>query len=156
MATHKYMHVNIAKRDNLVEITSILYSLISLNLLPKPATRRKFSACLAPMAELTLAAIALIFPLYDACNTTYKGCQDMRRFGVDARFCLLRLNNQKQLLDEHMRRRMGDLVRRPDPDDTTDPITISIIDQLTVIQTHFANCHEIVANVMSESAHYSS
>jgi hypothetical protein len=73
----------------------------------------------------SLAAIALIFPIYDACDCIIAGCMVMRSFGRDIQLLW------KQLDGQWVRLKL-------------------IMEQLEIIETYFRECEALVHKQFSE------
>lgn len=92
----------------------------------------------------TLASIALIFPLYDACNRIWSSWQVRRSFGQDLQTHFRRLEIQWVHLYLLLERRQGALVDPPDPDDKQHRITRVILRQLSCIKELFEQCDDLI------------
>ena len=92
----------------------------------------------------SLASIALLFPLYDACNRIYNSWQVRRSFGKDLDDLYVRLEVQWVRLYLLMQRRQGLLLDPPDPDDKHHRVTRVILKQLAVIKLLFDQCDSLI------------
>jgi hypothetical protein len=82
----------------------------------------------------TLAAVALLFPIYDACDRLYLGYKLTRSFGDDFDMVQFDLDCQYSRLDETSRIRLIDLESPIDPNDQNHGTTKTIIRALRVIR----------------------
>lgn len=95
-------------------------------------------------AGASLASIALIFPIYDACNRIYNSWQVRASFGKDMGRLSWKLHVQWVHLYQLMDRRQGLLLNPPDPDDRHHVVTSTILGQLAVIKDYFGECDALV------------
>lgn len=100
------------------------------------------------MAEMTLAVLGLIGPVYEAINDIWKGCKDMANFGRDVLLRWRQLNGQWVRLTVVMKRNVLDLKHPPDPNDEHHDITMAVLEQLRVLEVLFGACRDIVTRVL--------
>jgi hypothetical protein len=92
----------------------------------------------------SLASIALLFPIYDACNRIYKSWQVRASFGKDLEELYFSLEIQWVRLYLLMEKRQGLLLDPPDPDDKHQWVTRAILTQLAIIKLRFEECDQLV------------
>lgn len=92
----------------------------------------------------SLAGIALIFPLYDACDRLHAGFMVLRSFGRDVQLLWKQLDAQWVRLKLIMQRDKLSVQNPPDSDDPHHWVTNTIKEQLGIVETHFRDCESLV------------
>lgn len=101
----------------------------------------------------TLATIALLFPVYDACDRICNGIRDMKTFGKDIHAQQIRLGMQWFRLYQIMHRDyQNDLVKPPDPNDKFHEVTSKVLQYLGLIKLEFDECHAVLKKFDNNSA----
>ena len=96
----------------------------------------------------SLAAIALLFPVYDSCNRLHDGCVAMKSFGRDVQLLWIELDGQWVRLKLIMQRDRSRVQNPPEPDDRYHHVTTAIKDQLAIIESHFRDCESLVSKYL--------
>ena len=94
---------------------------------------------------VTLGAIALIAPVYDACDRAYSGLKIMARFGQDFQTLWRKLEGYWTTLYLLMERNSAHLRVPPDPRDPNHKVTKVILDQLKELTSQFEFCENLIA-----------
>ena len=97
----------------------------------------------------SLAAIALLFPVYDSCDRLHAGCMAMKSFGRNVQLLWKELDGQWVRLQLIMQRDHSRVQNPPDPDDPHHHVTTAITDQLVIIESHFRDCESLVLKQFS-------
>lgn len=93
---------------------------------------------------VTLGAIALLFPIYDACDRLHHGYSLTRSFGPDFQVVQFELEMQWCRLDVTSRRRLTDLENPFQTDDAEHPQTRSVIKALSLIKKQFELSNKLI------------
>ena len=94
-----------------------------------------------------LAAVALLFPIYDACDRLYHGYKLTRSFGRDFDLTQLQLEQQYSRLELTSETRVVDLQeldRLGDINDVHHRLTATIFRTLSSIKTQFELAHKLL------------
>ena len=97
----------------------------------------------------SLAAFALLFPLYDSCNRLHAGCKAMKSFGRDVQLLWKELDVQWVRLQLIMQWDNSRVQNPPDPDDPHHHVTAAITEELVILETHFRDCESLVLQQFS-------
>lgn len=107
------------------------------------------------LVGVTLGAVALLFPIYDACDRLYHGYQLTRSFGDDFAIVQLELEMQYCRLDVTARRRVIDLENPIDVNDPEHATTKTVIKALTTIRLQFELANKLMEKYIKKGiVHY--
>ena len=95
----------------------------------------------------SLAAVALLFPIYDACDRLYHGYKLTRSFGRDFDLTQLQLEQQYSRLELTSATRVVDLQELDRPSDINNvhhKLTATVFRTLSSIRTQFELAHKLL------------
>ena len=96
---------------------------------------------------VTLGSIALLFPIYDACDRLFHGYKLTQSFGDDFRLAQVRFYQQYSRLHETSQRKIMDLDKFNDPKDMyneSHETTSMVIETLSAMRFQFEKGHKIL------------
>lgn len=100
-------------------------------------------------AGVALGAIALVAPVYDACDRAYSGLKVMACFGQDFQTLWRQLEGYWVTLHLLMNTKSATLQSPPDLQDVSHHVTRVMIHQLKELATQFEICETLLADQLS-------